>query len=104
MDATGYGAIGESDDGRIRVELDGDGRIWDLVVDPQAMALPADAFRAALITAFTEAQDQVREQVMAAAAYAAGTPPQDAVETADRRFAEISLALYDLTRRAARRW
>lgn len=104
MEATGYGAIGEAENGLIQVELDGDGRIWDLTVDPRAMALSADEFRVALITAFTRAQDQVHEQVTAAAAaYATETPPPDAIEMADRRFAEISLALHDLTRQAARR-
>ncbi|MEU4420035.1 YbaB/EbfC family nucleoid-associated protein [Actinoplanes sp. NPDC024001] len=99
--------VAETAGGRIRVELDGDGRLWDLDVDPQAMSMPADEFRDALISAFTLAHDQVREQATAAAAGYAAAAPQDTTEViqaADRRFAEISLALYDLTRRADRRW
>jgi DNA-binding protein YbaB len=106
MDAAGneVAVVAEAAGGRIQVELDSDGRLWDLVIDPRAMTLTAEEFRAALISAFTLAQDHLREQVSdAAAAYAAEMPPQDAVEIADRRFAEISLALYDISRRAARR-
>lgn len=90
-------SVGEGADGLVRIELDGDGRLWDVVLDPQITELSADELRTALFDAITTAQDAL--------------PSQDAFEdavadvntAAERRFAEISEALHDLSRRAVRR-
>ena len=97
-------SAGEGADGLVRVELDGDGRLWDVILDPQVTGLPVDELRTALFDAITEAQ--------------AGLPPfpsgsgsdfgfeeavADATGAAERRFAEISEALHDLARQAVRR-
>ena len=103
---------GEAADGRVWVELDGDGRLSDLYLDPRVAHLPLDELRAAIIDAFTAAQDGVKEQAEAATArYAETVAPErltaalsEASDTAERRFAEVSVALYDLSRRAARPW
>lgn len=103
---------GEAADGRVWVELDTDGRLTDLYLDPRVSYLPLDELRAALIEAFTAAQDQVRERaVEATSRYGESVAPErlrsalaEASDTAERRFAEISVALYDLNRRAARPW
>ncbi|MFC7530398.1 YbaB/EbfC family nucleoid-associated protein [Actinoplanes sp. GCM10030250] len=112
----GSGYEGTAADGRIRVELDGDGRLADLNLDPRVTHLPVDELRVALIDAFTRAQDQLYDEVSeAASAYktdlllmkAEATlllVKAEATEIADRRFAEISTALYDLSRRAGRQW
>ena len=100
-----YGVAGEAADGRIRVELDADGRLWDLTLDPRVTALPVDELRAALITAFTQAQDDLMDEVAEAAEpYATAFPQRIAEVSADaeRRFAEISTALYDIAKRADR--
>lgn len=103
---------GEAADGRVWVELDGEGRLTDLYLDPRVAYLPLDELRAALVEAFTAAQDGVREQAEAATTRFAATVAPDrltealseASDTAERRFAEMSVALYDLSRRAARPW
>jgi DNA-binding protein YbaB len=87
-------SFGEGADGLVRIELDGEGRLWDVVLDPQVTELTVDELRTALFDAITGAQ--------------AGQPGFEAsvadVNTAaERRFAEISQALHDLSRRAARR-
>ncbi len=108
----GQPAVGEAADGRVRVELDDDGRLADLYLDPRVSYLPLEELRDALIEAFATAQDRLGERVEAAAArYGAGVAPErlqatlaEASDTAERRFAEVSIALYDLSRRAARPW
>ena len=102
-----YGVAGEAADGRIRVELDADGRLWDLALDPRVMTLPVEELRSALITAITRAQDDLLDEVEEAARpYAIAYPQQvsDASAVAERRFAEISTALYDIAKRADRSW
>jgi DNA-binding protein YbaB len=90
-------SAGEGADGLVRIELDGAGRLWDVVLDPQVTELTADELRTALFDAITEAQDGMP------------APPsfEDAVAdvstAAERRFAEISEALHDISRRAVRR-
>ncbi|GIF04270.1 YbaB/EbfC family nucleoid-associated protein [Actinoplanes siamensis] len=103
------GASAEAADGRVRVELDADGRLADLYLDPRVAYLPLDELRAALIEAFTAAQDEVRER--AGSRYDGAAAPErlrdalaESSDTAERRFAEMSVALYDLSRRAARPW
>jgi DNA-binding protein YbaB len=92
-------SAGEGADGLVRIELDGDGRLWDVVLDPQITELPADELRTALFDAITAAQDGLPTRT-------ADTFEDTAAEintVAERRFAEISEALHDLSRRAARR-
>ncbi|WP_433792498.1 hypothetical protein [Actinoplanes sp. CA-252034] len=98
-------SIGEGADGIVRIELDGDGRLWDVVLDPQVTELTVDQLRTALFDAITAAQAG-----MPAPSAPAGPPASDFeasvadVNTAaERRFAEISAVLHDLSRRAARR-
>ncbi|GIE34195.1 hypothetical protein Ait01nite_072400 [Actinoplanes italicus] len=92
-------SAGEGAGGLVRIELDGAGRLWDVVLDPQVTELTVDELRTALFDAVTEAQDGMRMP----------EPPsfEDAVAdvntAAERRFAEISEALHDLSRRAVRR-
>jgi hypothetical protein len=103
---------GEAADGRVRVELDEDGRLADLHLDPRVSYLPLEELREALIQAFTEAQDRARERTAETASRYGETVAADrlnqalseASDTAERRFAEVSVALYDLSRRAARPW
>jgi hypothetical protein len=106
-------AIGEAADGRVRVELDDDGRLYDLYLDPRVAYLPVEELREALFDAFTGAQDRLRDRsdVAAATRYAGTAAPErlqaaltEASETAERRFAEVSTALFDLSRRAGRSW
>ncbi len=102
-----YGTTGEAAGGLIRVELDADGRLWELDLDPRVMALTATELRDALVTAITQAQDELRDEVEAAVRpYAAAFPEQvaEATAVADRRFAEISTALYDIAKRTGRSW
>jgi DNA-binding protein YbaB len=103
---------GEAADGRVWVELDGDGRLNDLYLDPRVAYLPLEELRAALIEAFTVAQDEARVRAdEKTARYAETVAPDrlkaalaEASDAAERRFAEVSVALYDLGRRAARPW
>ena len=90
-------AAGEGADGLVRIELDGDGRLWDVVLDPRIAELTVADLRTALFDAITAAQDGLpaRTDFDAAA--------DEINTTAERRFAEISEALHDLSRRAARR-
>ncbi|GLY08696.1 YbaB/EbfC family nucleoid-associated protein [Actinoplanes sp. NBRC 101535] len=99
---------GEAADGRVRVELDNAGRLHDLRLDPSVAYLATEELRRALIAAFTAAQTAVTGP-----AGPGGTPvdPErltalldETTDTAERRFAEISTALYDINRRAARQW
>jgi DNA-binding protein YbaB len=93
-----YVVAGEAAGGWIRIELASDGRLWDLLLDPQVTTLPAEDLRHGLVSAFRDAQEclaptsgeQFAEQVA------------DVSATAERRFAEISTALYDISRRAVR--
>ncbi|MEU4618455.1 hypothetical protein AB0G04_00555 [Actinoplanes sp. NPDC023801] len=90
-------SAGEGADGLVRIELDGAGRLWDVVLDPRVTDLNADELRTALFDAITEAQDGMP------------APPSyedtvaDVSTAAERRFAEISGVLHDLARRAVRR-
>ncbi|GIF12970.1 YbaB/EbfC family nucleoid-associated protein [Actinoplanes teichomyceticus] len=103
---------GEAADGRVRVALDGDGRLVELHLDPRVAYLPLDELRRALIDAFTAAWDRrAGRDGDVAARYGAGVAPDrlraslaEASETAERRFAEVCTALSDLNRRAARPW
>ncbi|GAA4600859.1 DNA-binding protein YbaB [Actinoplanes octamycinicus] len=105
-------AYGEAADGRVRVELADDGRLSDLYLDPRVAYLPLEELREALFDAFDMAQDTLRDQTdQDTSRYAAGAAPDrlqavlaEASDTADRRFAEVSTVLYDLSRRAARPW
>ncbi|MBB2945697.1 hypothetical protein FB565_005455 [Actinoplanes lutulentus] len=97
MDAN-YVVTGEAAGGWIRVELAEDGRLWDLALDPRVTSLPVSELRDGLMAAFSSAQlslpfacgEAFEEQVA------------DASAMAERRFAEISTALYDICRRADR--
>ncbi len=103
---------GEAADGRVWVELDSDGRLTDLYLDPRVSYLPLEELRGALIDAFTAAQDQVRDQTEEPISrYGETAAPErltaalaEATDTAERRFAEVATALSDLNRRAARPW
>ncbi|MFI1990715.1 YbaB/EbfC family nucleoid-associated protein [Actinoplanes sp. NPDC020271] len=95
--------------GRVWVELDGSGRLTDLYLDPRVTQMPVEDLRAALIAAFTTAQDRAAEQ--APSWHGAPVAPErltralaEASDTAERRFAEVATALNDLNRRAARPW
>lgn len=95
-------STGEGADGLVRIELDGAGRLWDVVLDPQVTELTVDELRTALFDAITGAQAAMPAQT-AMPAPAFDTAVADVNTTAERRFAEISEALHDLSRRAARR-
>ncbi|MDI6104999.1 hypothetical protein QLQ12_41085 [Actinoplanes sp. NEAU-A12] len=95
-------SAGEDADGLVRIELDGDGRLWDVVLDPQITSLSADALRTALFDAITAAQDDL-PAASADAGDSFETAVADVNTRAERRFAEISEALHDLSRRAVRR-
>jgi hypothetical protein len=98
--------------GAVRVELDATGRVCDVVLDEQVMNWSATELSEALVAAFQDAQDRARHDVAAAAAEYGGLPSQDRLQgaleestsEAERRFADLSTALYDLTRRAERAW
>ncbi|BBH65123.1 hypothetical protein ACTI_18080 [Actinoplanes sp. OR16] len=91
-----YVVAGEAAGGRIRVELASDGRLWDLVLDPQVASLPVEDLRDGLFRAFLDAQ----ECLSPASSDHFAQQVADASATAERRFAEISTALYDISRRA----
>ncbi|WP_433827592.1 hypothetical protein ACQP2E_37030 [Actinoplanes sp. CA-015351] len=97
MDAN-YVVAGEAAGGWIRVELTEDGRLWDLFLDPGVTALPVSELRDGLIAAFSGAQSHL--------GFSCGGAFEDQVADAsamaERRFAELSTALYDITRRANR--
>lgn len=114
-----YVVAGEAAGGWVRVELTGDGRLRDLVLDDRVTSLRPDDLRDALVSAILAAQDDLASAIsdtMAAhvaggsfPARAAGDdafPAQvaDVMATAERRFAELSTALYDITRKAGRPW
>ncbi|MEV6342863.1 hypothetical protein [Actinoplanes sp. NPDC051851] len=96
----------------ILVDLDESGRLRDLKLHPWVAHLELDELRTALIAAFAGAQDRARARLDdAIAGYGAGADARELTEglaavtsDAERRFAEISVALYDLSRRAARPW
>ncbi|GAA4933291.1 hypothetical protein [Actinoplanes utahensis] len=90
-------STGEGADGLVRIELDGAGRLWDVVLDPQVTALPVDELRTALFDAITEAQTGLPAQGAFEAAVT------EATSAAQRRFGEISEALQDLSRQAGAR-
>jgi DNA-binding protein YbaB len=92
-------SIGEGADGLVRIELDGAGRLWDVVLDPQVTELTAVELRTALFDAITEAQDGMPAPGPASFEDSAA----DINTVAERRFAEISEALHDISRRAVRR-
>ena len=95
--------VGTAAAGRVQVELDPDGTLRDIFLDPRVAYLPVEELRDALVTAFTQAQSLVRDQAPA-------DPDEltsaltEASDLAERRFAEVSTALFDLTRRADRSW
>jgi len=91
-------SAGEGADGLVRIELDGDGRLWDVVLHPQVTELPVDEVRTALFDAITEAQAG-----LPVASSGLEEAVADATCAAERRFAEISEALHDLSRQAVRR-
>lgn len=84
-------SVGEGADGLVRIELDGEGRLWDVVLDPQVTELTVDELRTALFDAITEAQAGSDSGFEDAVSEATGA--------AERRFAEISAALHDISRR-----
>jgi len=107
-DTSGF-VSGEAAAGRVWVELDSAGRLTDLYLDPRVTSMPLEDLRAALIAAFTTAQDRAAEQ--APSRYSTPAAPErltnalaEASDTAERRFAEVATALNDLNRRAARPW
>jgi DNA-binding protein YbaB len=93
-------SAGEGADGLVRIELDGAGRLWDVVLDPRVTELTADELRTALFDAITEAQDGMPAQPSFASFENAVA---DIDSAAERRLAGISEALHDLSRRAVRR-
>ncbi|MEU4691749.1 hypothetical protein [Actinoplanes sp. NPDC023714] len=93
-----YVVAGEAAGGWIRVELASDGRLWDLVLDPQVASLPVEDLRDELFRAFLDAQECLAPSFSEDFAQQVA----DASATAERRFAEISTALYDISRRAVR--
>ncbi|WP_229067763.1 YbaB/EbfC family nucleoid-associated protein [Actinoplanes sp. DH11] len=102
-----YVVTGESAGGWIRVELGGDGRLWDLVLDPRVTSLHTEQLRDGLVAAFRDAQDGLSstgEEFARQASEDFAQEVADASATAERRFAELSTALYDITRKAGRPW
>ncbi|GIF40569.1 hypothetical protein [Actinoplanes xinjiangensis] len=89
-------SVGEGADGLVRIELDGTGRLWDVVLDPQVTELTVEELRTALFDAITAAQGGLPVPDFEASV-------ADVNTAAERRFAEISAALHDLSRRAGRR-
>ena len=93
---------GEAADGRVRVELDASGRVRDISFDD---GLSRAELREALIAAFHEAQDALRVGYEGLpSVQRLGEAAAEVTAAAERRFAEISQALYDLDRRAEREW
>lgn len=87
---TDIASVGEGADGLVRIELDSAGQLWDVVLDPQVTELSADDLRTALFDAITAAQ---------AGHFDFTGVVTDATSAAERRFAEISEALHDISRR-----
>jgi len=95
-------------DGLVRVEFDEDGTLRDLDLSPRVAYLPVEELRDVLFRAFTEAQEAARPQAPADYSVASARELNEALteasDLAERRFAEVSTALYDITRRAGRSW
>ncbi|WP_328468024.1 YbaB/EbfC family nucleoid-associated protein [Actinoplanes sp. NBC_00393] len=106
--------VGQAADGRVQVELDADGTLRDIVLDPRVAYLPVEELRVALLTAFASAFEEVQSQpppeypaasaASAASAEELNSALTEATDAAERRFAEISTALFDISRRAGRSW
>ncbi|GAA1597872.1 hypothetical protein [Actinoplanes couchii] len=93
-------STGEGADGLVRIELDGAGRLWDVVLDPEVTALPVDQLRTALFDAITAAQAAFEPPVSFETAVSDATgAASEATGAAERRFAEISEALHVISRR-----
>lgn len=106
-------AVGEGGDGLVRVELDDTGRVRDVVFDSAVRSLPLAQVSAAVIEAFQQAQDAARAAAERSGEQLyGGLPSRDRLEAAtteaqamaERRFEEISTALYELNRRAGGSW
>ena len=86
----------------VQVEFDDDGRVVDVWLDPRVMSLSVESMRSLLVSAL--------QGCSVASPYAVAPPDRlravsaEATELAERRFAEISAALFDLSRRAVPRW
>lgn len=83
-------STGEGAGGLVRIELDGAGRLWDVVLEPQVTELTVDELRTALFDALVAAQ---------APFPVLGDAVAEATGAAGRRFAEITEALHDIARR-----
>jgi hypothetical protein len=94
--------VGEGAEGRVRVELDSAGRVRDITLGD---GLSRAELREALIDAFHEAQDAAHADFDSLpSAQRLAEAAAEVTAAAERRFAEISSALYDLDRRAEREW
>jgi hypothetical protein len=93
----------------VRVEVDEDGRVCDVVLDPRVTSLSVDELRELLISALASPVPSSSSSLSVASVASVASADQlaevsrAATEVAERRFAEISTALFDLSR-AARRW
>ncbi|SDT75357.1 hypothetical protein [Actinoplanes derwentensis] len=92
-------ATGEGADGLVRIELDGAGQLWDVVLDPQITELSVAELRTALFDAITEASANFAASSFAEESSSFAEAVADATGTAERRFAEISEALHGISRR-----
>jgi DNA-binding protein YbaB len=60
---TRLSAVGESDDGLVRIELDGAGDILSLVIDPRALGTGAARVGESVTQAFRAVKEAVRERL-----------------------------------------
>lgn len=85
--------IGESEQGRVRIELDGSGDLLGVTFDPRVRRLDSDDLAAAVLSAFQQARTGLRERITADVASIDLTP-----SAPDPREAELRSALADAER------
>jgi len=98
----GEPAVGAAAEGRVRVVLEPSGRVREVILADGVGSMTVPQLSAALVVAFQEAQDAVRVHTAYAGLPSAerlAAVSAEATAVAERRFAEISTALYALNRR-----
>jgi DNA-binding protein YbaB len=99
---------GEAAQGLVRAEVDGTGRLIDVVLDPRVMRRQSADLAEAVKTAVVSAQSAARERLEEMTAEAARRLPSpdrlaetltEVQTTAEQRMGEYSAALQDLLRR-----
>ena len=105
-------SIGEAAEGQVRVSLDSAGRVHEVALADTVNSMSLAQLSEALVAAFQQAQDQARAKIGRKAGQYGGLPSRERLEAVaaeaealgERRFNEISAALYDLNRRAGGEW